>query len=61
MSRPSLVIDEDNDWGELSPLPSTPSSRPLPPSTSLSSSKFNVFSNIGSVIAGRGGDAMFGF
>jgi len=51
MSRPSLVIVEDDDWGEFSALPSSRSARSVPTSTSSSSGELNVYTNVGTVIS----------
>lgn len=52
--RPSLVVDDDDDWGDFSALPSSSSVRPSPTASTPSSGEFNIFSNVGSVIAGGG-------
>ncbi len=52
-SRPSLIVDTDDDWGEFSALPSSASSRPSP-TTSTPSGEFNNFTNVGAVIAAGG-------
>ncbi len=51
MSAPcpsSLIIDDDDDWGALSPLNSAPSLVP----SSGSSGEFNAFAVVGSVTGG---------
>jgi hypothetical protein len=59
MSAPrpsSLIIDDDDDWGALSPLNSAPSLVP----SSGSSGEFNAFAVVGSVTGG-GASVRFGF
>jgi hypothetical protein len=59
--RPSLVIDEDDDWGALSGIPSSTSSRPSFTLSTPSSGEFNSFSNVGAVLAGGESNMRFGF
>jgi hypothetical protein len=55
-SRPStLVLDEEDDWGSITPLlASTRSSSQPPSTTSAGSGEFNAFSLVGSTLTGGG-------
>jgi hypothetical protein len=54
--RPSTLVIDDDDWASLSPAPSTSTHQPASSlsRSSTSSGEYNMFSALGSVIAGGG-------
>jgi hypothetical protein len=54
-SRPaSFQLDDDDDWGNISPLPSS-TSHPSSTLSAVSSGEFNAFTSAGIAVAGGGG------
>jgi hypothetical protein len=60
-SRPApFQLDDDDDWGNISPLPSS-TSRPSSTSSAVSSGEFNLFTSAGIAVAGGEPNVSCGF